>query len=127
MKRSAVLIVAVLLGSLPTGCVTRRYVITSDPPGAVVFLEDQPIGATPVDHPFEYYGKFRFRLVKDGYQPLDITPELVPPWYQWPGLDIVSEVFIPYTFRDVQQLHFHLQPLHAMRPDYIPTRAGVPR
>src|SRR5262245_56771550 len=123
MKRSAVLIVAVLLSSLATGCVTRRYVITSDPPGAVVYLEDQPIGATPVDQPFEYYGKVRLRLVKDGYQPLDVMPEMVPPWYQWPGFDIVSEVFIPYTFRDVQQLHVQLQPLQSVRPDSIRARA----
>src|SRR5262249_54346964 len=73
--------------------------------------------------PFEYYGKYRFRLVKDGYQPLDITPELVPPWYQQPGVDILSEVFIPFTFRDVQQLHFQLQPLQVVRPDDIRARA----
>jgi hypothetical protein len=123
MMRSICLIAALLVGTLSTGCVTRRYLITSDPPGALVYRDGQPIGATPVEEPFIYYGKYRFRLVKDGYAPLDVEPELVAPWYQWPGVDFVTENFVPYTFRDVQGLHFQLQPLEAMRPDDIRARA----
>jgi hypothetical protein len=123
MKRSTWLTVAVLLAALNSGCVTRRYLITSDPPGAVVYRDGQPIGATPVEEPFVYYGKYRFRLVKDGYQPLDVEPELCPPWYQWPGIDFVTENFILCTFRDLQPLHFQLQPLESVRPDDVRCRA----
>jgi len=123
MKRSAWLVVAVALAALPSGCVTRRYVITSDPPGAVVYRDGQPIGATPVEEPFLYYGKYRFRLVKDGYQPLDVEPELPTPWYEYPGVDFVSENLIPYPFRDVQVLHFQLQPMETLRPDEVRARA----
>src|SRR5215831_19346560 len=101
MSRSALLALALANSLLPAGCVTRRFVITSDPPGAIVFRDGQPIGATPVEQAFLYYGKYRFRLVKDGYQPLDVEPELCAPWYEWPGLDFVSENIIPYHFRDV--------------------------
>lgn len=123
MMRSAWLVLALLLVGPSAGCVTRRYVITSDPPGAVVFRDGQPIGATPVEEPFVYYGKYRFRLVKDGYKPMDVEPELVAPWYQWPGVDLVTETVIPYPFRDVQVLHFQLQPMEQMRHDDIRGRA----
>lgn len=123
MKRSACLVVAVLLAIGSAGCVTRRYVITSDPPGAVVYRNGQPIGATPVEEPFIYYGKYHFRLVKDGYQPLDVEPELVAPWYQWPGVDLLTETIVPYPFRDVQMLHFQLQPVQQVRHDDIRGRA----
>ena len=109
------------------GCVTRRYLITSDPPGAVVYRDGQPIGATPVEEPFLYYGKYRFRLVKDGYAPLDVTPELCMPWYEFPGVDFVSENLIPYPFRDVKCLHFQLQPLESVRTDEVRSRADVLR
>lgn len=123
MMRSAWLVLALLLVGTSAGCVTRRYVITSDPPGAVVFRDGQPIGATPVEEPFVYYGKYRFRLVKDGYKPMDVEPELVAPWYQWPGVDLLTETIIPYPFRDVQVLHFQLQPMEQMRHDDIRGRA----
>lgn len=118
--------IACMLGALVVlasgGCVTRRYIITSDPPGAIVFRDGQPIGATPVEEPFLYYGKYRFRLVKDGFQPLDVTPELEAPWYEYPGPDFVSENLIPYTFRDVKCLHYQLQPLESLPPDAIRAR-----
>jgi hypothetical protein len=122
MKR-AWLIVVLGLVALQQGCVTRRYLITSDPPGAIVYRDGQPIGPTPVEEPFLFYGTYRFRLVKDGYQPLDVEPELETPWYQYPGIDFVTENLIPYPFRDVKVLHFHLQPLEAIRPDEVRARA----
>lgn len=123
MVRNHLAIGALILAGLSCGCVTRRYVITSDPPGAIVYRDGQPIGATPVEEPFTYYGKYRFRLVKDGYQPLDVTPTLATPWYQYPGVDFVAENMIPYTYRDVQPLHFQLQPMETMRQDDIRARA----
>ncbi len=123
MKRCSWLMLVAMLAVLPTGCVTRRYLITSDPPGAMVYRDGQPIGPTPVEEPFIYYGKYRFRLVKDGYAPLDVEPELVPPWYQWPGVDFVTENLICYTFRDVQCLHFQMQPVEMVRPDDVRARA----
>jgi hypothetical protein len=122
MRRTAcVLLALVLVG--PAGCVTRRFVITSDPPGAMVYRDGQPIGPTPVEQPFVYYGKYRFRLVADGHAPLDVEPELVAPWYELPGIDFVTENLTPFTFRDVQVLKFTLAPLEPVRPDDVQRRA----
>ena len=123
MIRTAWLALALLVAGFSSGCVTRRVLITSDPPGAVVYRDGQPIGATPVEHTFVYYGKYRYRLVKDGFAPLDVEPELVAPWYQWIGVDFVSENLIPYTFRDTQVLQYQLMPLEAVRHDDVRARA----
>src|SRR5581483_10051303 len=68
MTRRAVLLVAAVLAGGPSGCVERRYVIESDPPGALVLVNGQPLGTTPVDGYFTYYGSYTFTLIKDGYQ-----------------------------------------------------------
>src|SRR5262249_57214469 len=106
MKRSAWLIVALALAGLAAnGCVTRRYVITSDPPGAMVYRNGQPIGATPVEESFVYYGKYHFRLVADGKQPQDVVVDFDSPWYEYPGVDFIFENLVPCQFRDVHPVH----------------------
>src|SRR3954465_11411233 len=102
MNRTAWLLLAVCGAGLSTGCVTRRVLITSDPPGAIVYRNGQYLGPTPVEEPFVYYGKYRYRLVRAGYEPLDVTQDLAAPWYELPGVDFVSENLIPYPFRDVK-------------------------
>ena len=123
MKRSACLALALVVAGLSAGCVTRRIMITSDPPGAIVYRDGQPIGATPVEEPFVYYGKYRYRLVKDGFQPLDVEPDVNAPWYEWPGIDFFSENLLPFHLRDVQAFHYQLLPLEAVRHDDVRSRA----
>ena len=55
---------AVCLG--PAGCVQRSITITSDPPHAIVWLNDEEIGRTPVTVPFTFYGKYDVRIVHEG-------------------------------------------------------------
>jgi hypothetical protein len=119
MKRNAWLATGLLLASLATGCVSQRYVITSDPPGALVYRNGQPIGATPVEEHFVYYGKYNFRLVKDGYEMLDIVQDIPAPWYEYPPLDFFAEQVWPHRIRDVQRFHYALEPLHAVRHDDV--------
>ena len=51
-----------------TGCVDRRFVVTTDPPGALVLRNNAPIGFAPADDHFTYYGNYHFTLIKDGYE-----------------------------------------------------------
>ncbi len=109
-----------LAAALLSGCVERRFVITSDPPGAMVIDErGHPIGATPVDRPFTYYGKYRFTLVKDGFQTQVVEEPISAPWYEWIGLDFISENLLPFTLRDVRRLHFSMQPAHVVPPEAV--------
>jgi PEGA domain len=105
---------------LSTGCVERRMVIATDPYGAVVNSEnDIPIGATPVDHPFTYYGVYQFRLSKDGYETLVVQEKVRAPWYELPGLDFISENLIPWTIHDRRVFRYPLKPLQVMPPELL--------
>jgi PEGA domain len=111
--RCAPLLVLPLLLPLAAGCVERSMVITSEPYGAVVYDERQlPLSSTPADKSFVYYGKYRFTLVKDGYETLVVEEDVPPPWYEWLGLDFISENVIPWTIRDQRRFHYKLQLAH---------------
>jgi PEGA domain len=122
---------------LTAGCVERRYVINSDPPGALVYVNGNYLGATPVDGYIIYYGKYKFTLVKDGYETLEVVQNYPPPWYEWPGADFLAENVYPFKLRDVRCFHYTMQPLQTVRPDDVKQRAeqlrtrgqgiGVPR
>jgi hypothetical protein len=82
------------------GCVERRMTIRSNPSNALVILDGQEVGFTPVSVPFNYYGVRQIKLVKDGYETKIINQHVTAPWYQKPGVDFVSEVLIPWRIRD---------------------------
>ena len=77
---------------LSVGCVQRRITITSEPAGALVHLNDQEIGRTPVTVPFTFYGVYDVRLEKDGYAPLWTEQKAkMPPW-DAPIIDLAFEM-----------------------------------
>lgn len=93
-----------------TGCVQRRFTIRSNPPGALVYIDDYEIGTTPVSTDFLYYGTRKIRLVKDGYETLTLLQPVPTPWYQMPGIDFVAENLAPGEIRDERVLDYQLQP-----------------
>lgn len=118
LSRWWLLALTISLGA--TGCVEKRMVIITDPYGAIVHDEkNQPIGAGPVDKPFTYYGKYRFRIAKDGYETLDIEQRVRAPWYEFPGLDFFSENVIPWTIRDVRYYRYVMQPTQVRTPEQV--------
>jgi hypothetical protein len=124
--RTAWLGAALVVTAASVGCVERRYVVTSDPPGALVYRNGVPLGPTPVDDFFVYYGSYDLTLVKDGYETLHARVKIDAPWYQYPPIDFVAENLFPYTIRDIReggQFHFCMQPLQAVRPDDVLQRA----
>lgn len=95
---------------LGTGCVERRYIITTDPPGAIVYRNGQYLGATPVDDHFTYYGKYHFTIVKPGFETLQVDQEIPTPWYEYVPIDFVSENLVPWNITDRREFHFQLEP-----------------
>lgn len=95
---------------LQTGCVQRRITIRSNPPGALVYIDDTEIGTTPCSTSFIYYGKRKIRLVKDGYETLTVEQRFWPPWYEVFPLEVITENLVPYEFRDERNLMFSLVP-----------------
>lgn len=93
-----------------TGCVSRRMTIASDPPGALVMVEGQEIGYTPVSVDFTYYGTREFTLVKDGYETLTVQQAVAKPWYQTPGIDFFADNLTPGHVTDRHQFRYAMQP-----------------
>ena len=103
---------AVLIGSLvpASGCVRRRLNVRSNPPGALVYVDNQQIGTTPCGVDFVYYGTREIRLVKAGYETLTINQPIPTPWYQIPGIDFISENLVPTKIRDNRTVTYNLAP-----------------
>jgi hypothetical protein len=118
--RGLLLLAACLAG----GCVERRFVVYSDPPGALVYINGQYVGASPVDYYYVYHGKYHIRLIKDGYETLDVLQNVRVPWYELPGPDLVAEAILPLKIRDVRNFAYTLQPLQAVRADDVANRAA---
>lgn len=96
-------VLLLLAATCLTGCVERRFVIESDPPGALVLMNGQPLGATPCDGHFVYYGKYQFTLIKDGYETLQVDECFRTPWYEYFPIDFFSENVYPLKVEDVRR------------------------
>lgn len=108
--RRAILISCLTVASLlVTGCVRRTITVTSDPPGALLWLNGREIGRTPVDTDFLYYGTYDVQLEKDGYEPLLTFSEAKAPWWDTIPLDLVSEI-TPGEKQSHITWHYQLQP-----------------
>ncbi len=90
MRRTAPLLLTVLC-LLSLGCVQRTISITSEPSGALVYLNDQEVGRTPVKVPFTFYGVYDVRMEADGYHPLWTKQKAEAPWWETPGIDLLAE------------------------------------
>lgn len=99
-----------MLCAVQSGCVHRRMTIRTNPPGAVVYVDDYEIGTTPVATDFVYYGTRKIRLVKDGCETQTVMQKIPAPWYQIPPLDFISENLVPGEIRDHRTLNYQMQP-----------------
>jgi hypothetical protein len=119
MIRVVTLILTASLLTLP-GCIQRRIRVTSEPPGAVVWLNDTEIGRTPAEAEFTFYGSYDVRLELDGYEPIHTARRTPAPFYEYPGPDLIAEV-IPHKFENVVAWHFDLEPApeRTMDPDAL--------
>ena len=91
VHRAVKAIVLLTAGWSLTGCVERTITITSDPQGALVHLNDEEIGRTPVTVPFTFYGTYDVRLEHDDCLPLWTKKKAEAPWWEFPGPDLVAE------------------------------------
>lgn len=84
--------------------------VRTSPPGATVSVDNQVIGTTPAATSFVYYGTREFRIEKDGYRTETIRERFNPPWYEFPGLDFVTETLWPGEIRDERIVDVELVP-----------------
>ncbi len=107
MRRALVIL---LLTPTLGGCLERTVTITSEPPGAIVVLNDEEIGRTPVETGFRYFGVYDVRLQREGFEPLNAEKEAVAPIWEYPGLDLLA-IAAPWRVKTHLKWHFDLEPL----------------
>jgi hypothetical protein len=110
LRRRLAWLVLGLVCAGQVGCVQRRLTIRSNPPGALVYVDDYQIGTTPVSTDFIYYGTRKVRLSLSGYETLTVMQPLPKPWYEYPVLDFVSENAVPGEIRDERVVEYQLKP-----------------
>ncbi len=120
MKLAPIMTAALVL-LIAGGCVRRTITITSEPSGALVWLNDREVGRTPVDVDFTHYGTYDVRLVHDGFEPMLTVGEAKPPLWDHMGPDLVAEL-IPGEVHSRVEWHYELQPL-ADDPEALVDRA----
>jgi hypothetical protein len=92
-----------------SGCIERILTVQSNPGGALVELNGQEMGRTPVSRDFTWYGVYDVTLRLDGYQTLKTGAKVYAPIYEWIPLDLVTEL-LPFPFKDHHTLNFDLVP-----------------
>jgi hypothetical protein len=115
-----------ILASL-TGCVERRYTIRTNPPGALVVVNNEEIGTTPVSKTFYYYGDRDITLMRDGFQTERVIQKVNAPWYDNLLTEFISENVVPWTIRDERDFTYQLRPTEPARTDDLVNRGQALR
>ncbi len=113
----------VVLCMFQTGCVHRRMMVRTNPPGALLYVDDTPIGITPVAADFTYYGTRKITLVKDGYETLTVLQPIPALWYEYVPIDFVAENFVPGEIRDQRMLDYQMRPQMVVPTEQLLARA----
>ena len=89
------------------GCIRSRVVVTSDPTGADVTMNNVYRGRTPITIQFAWYWYYDFKVEKEGFRPVTARERFhAPPWFYIP-FDLVMEV-MPFRISDVRYRHYSL-------------------
>ena len=95
------------------GCVERKLTINTNPTGALVLLNDEEIGVSPVNVSFNWYGDYNVTIRKQGYNTLNTHQRLEAPWYDHFPFDFFAEVLYPGRIVDSYEWSFDLIPSEA--------------
>lgn len=108
LNRTFLVCIIVILAVSQTGCVERKLTINTDPQGALVVLNDEEIGISPVTVEFNWYGDYKVRLSKDGYGIVNTHRKLAAPRHDHFPLDFFYEVLWPGLVVDEYEWTFAL-------------------
>ena len=104
---------------LAAGCVERRLTIITEPREAVVWLNDEEVGMTPVTVNFNWYGDYSVRIEKSGYEILNTHRMLDRPTHDKFPFDFFAEVVWPKKIVDEYTWEFELEPYRQTSPDEL--------
>jgi hypothetical protein len=92
------------------GCVERELTINTNPSDAVVLLNDEEIGVSPVTVSFNWYGDYNITVRKSGYETLQTHRNLNAPWHDYFPFDFLTQILWPGRIVDSHEWSFDLVP-----------------
>ena len=109
-KRNSIAILVLLVFVLLIGgCVERKLTVLTEPVGAIVALNDEEIGRSPVTVSFEWYGDYNVRISKEGYETLKTHRKLKGPWYDKFPFDFFAQILNPRRIVNSYEWTFQLE------------------
>lgn len=120
LRRVGLLLLLVTFATV--GCVRRSLSVSSNPPGALLYLNGVEVGRTPIEKDFTWYGTYDVELRKEGYETLKTRGKVIAPWWQWVPFDFFAEA-LPLT--DRKSLSYSMAPVSdaAVDPEQLLHRA----
>jgi PEGA domain-containing protein len=122
--RRLVLLLAATAALFASGCMHRRLTIRSNPPGALVQVDGEEVGHTPVAIDYTYYGTREITLQLAGYKTLTTQVKLATPWYQVFPLEFVTDNFALTKINDRREVSYTLAPEQLEPREYLEDRAN---
>jgi len=110
MTKWSLSVAGLIASLLLSGCVERKLTINTEPQGAIVVLNDEEIGTSPVTTSFEWYGDYTVRISKEGFQTLKTHQMLKAPWYDYCPFDLFANCLNPKRTVDSYEWSFTLAP-----------------
>ena len=107
-------LILVIVLFLFSGCVTRTITIKTNPSNALVYVDNELVGESPVEIPFTYYGTRKITIEKkdaDGkliYERKTVLEKIKTPVYEMFPLDFFSENLWPFGIQDNHILNYDL-------------------
>jgi hypothetical protein len=98
-----------LLNGCGDGGIRKVATITSDPPGAKVWMNGVYRGETPVEIPYNWNWFYDFKLSKEGYEDYIIRERFYAPPQHWVPFDFFAELS-PVRSPEPQWRHYVLTP-----------------
>ncbi len=106
----ALIAVGLIVSLFLVGCVERKLTINTEPQGAIVVLNDEEIGTSPVTTSFNWYGDYNVRISKEGFETLKTHRKLKGPWYDYFPFDFFAQILNPKRIVDSYEWTFELAP-----------------
>ncbi len=106
----ALIVVSLIAPIVLGGCVERRLTINTEPQGALVTLNDEEIGISPVTVSFEWYGDYNVAIRKEGFETLKTHRKREGPWYDKFPFDFFAQVLNSKRIVDSYEWTFELAP-----------------
>jgi len=120
-------LVAALAVVLCCGCVERQLTINTEPQGALITLNDEQIGVSPVTVSFNWYGDYWVRADKEGFETLETHRELKAPLHDRFPFDFFTNVLYPGRIVDEYEWTFELAPRQDLTREQLLEQADALR